>query len=380
MPNLNPFHHPSEEKPPKAEQPIGFEPEDKPTPTAGKILLIFMAILLIFLGSQGLRDIENIPTEPERLSHCSIATNYNSKIQNCNFSKYEKNNNVPSLYQNANDIAQKHDNLAKQNSTLNSQLTSINNSITKKQKEYDLSLQESIADESRVGSTPDALRAQLQNLEASRTSLNSQIAQLEAQISSAQAELRVGNDQLKQAFEKSKSEFKSDNAKYEFWVFIIRVLFVFPVFFIFLKLYLNLKAKDSPHTIIATTLLGVSGLFVVGITIIYLWGLFLQRLLEILSKLFLSIPIFRTLLYYGGMLLVIIIFGGAVYHLQKKIFNPQRVRLRRLRAHKCPYCEFPFDFSKNYCPSCGTQLKTKCVKCQEAKFTIMKHCPVCGAS
>jgi len=301
-------------------------------------------------------------------------------VTKCNFSKYEINYKIPSLYETANSIAKKQNDLIERRTTLNTQLTTIVNNIKDKQKEYDLSLQESIAAEKRVGSNPDVLRSQLQTLESNRNSLNSNISQLEPSITSAQAQLKQANNDLDSVSKNAKSDYKSDRAKYELWVFIIRALFVFPVFFVILKVYLKLKAKDSPHTKIATTLLGVSGLFVLGVTVAYVWGLFLQDLLEILSKLFLAAPIFRTLLYYGGMLLVITIFGGAVYHLQKKIFNPQRVRLRRLRAHKCPYCEFPFDFSKNYCPSCGKQLQAKCQHCGGNKFTVMKHCPECGVS
>jgi len=366
---------------------IGFEPEDKPTPTAGKLLLLIMAVLLIFLGMQGLKDIGNIPTKPETLSYCASSgiNATDSYIESgssnaCKFSKYEVKHKIPEIYQKYSSTTKEAANLNKQKNSINSQIYQIDNQILAAQREYDLSLQENIANENtRIGQTPDQLRQRVQSLQAQKQNLQLSLAPIDAQLNKLQPSITSANKELEAAVKKAKDDYNHDKAIYSLKVFLIQSLFVFPLFFAFLKLYLNLKAKDSPHTVIATTLVGVSGLFVLGISVTYLWSTFLQEILEEVFKLIANLPIFRTVFYYIAMLLIIAIFGGAVYHLQKKIFDPARVQLRRLRAKKCPYCEFPFGFTKDFCPSCGKQLMEKCQKCANQRYTIMRHCPNCGS-
>ncbi len=376
------------------EKPIGFEPEDKPTPTAGKLLLIIMAVLLLYLGFQGLRDVENIPQEPQPLSSCangylsgtpyrqmqSIPDYYSNSYnpQSCNFSKYETQNGVPDAYTKYQSQLKEQNNLETQLQQAQSQLSQTESQINQFQNNYNLSLQEKIANENRVGLTPDQLRAQIQSYESQRNFQKQNVANLTNQLNSKETGIKAASANLQSARDKAQSAYDKDNAIYRIKVFAIQALLVFPLFFFFLNIYLKLKAKDSPHTVIATTLLAVSGFFVMQITIMYLWSTFLQNLLEIVMSLIKNFPLAKTLIYYIGMLLVIAIFGGAVYKLQKKIFDPQRVRLRRLRTHKCPYCEFPFDFTAQYCPSCGKQLMQKCPSCSQMRYTIMKHCPSCG--
>lgn len=376
------------------EKPIGFEPEDKPTPTAGKLLLIIMAVLLLYLGFQGLRDVESIPQEPQPLSSCANGYSSNARYrqkqsipdyypnsyntQSCNFSKYETQNGVPDAYTKYQSQQTEQNNLETQLQQAQTQLSQTESQITQFQNNYNLSLQEKMANENRVGLTPEQLRAQIQSYENQRNLQKQTVANLTSQLNSKQAGFKAASASLQNARDKAQAAYDKDNAIYRLKVFAIQALLVFPLFFFFLNLYLKLKAKDSPHTVIATTLLAVSGFFVMAITIMYLWNTFLQNLLEVIFNLIKNFPLAKTLIYYIGMLLVIAIFGGAVYKLQKKIFDPQRVRLRRLRAHKCPYCEFPFDFTAQYCPSCGKQLMQKCPSCNQMRYTIMKHCPSCG--
>jgi len=78
------------------------------------------------------------------------------------------------------------------------------------------------------------------------------------------------------------------------------------------------------------------------------------------------------------MILVIVIFGGAVYVLQSKVFAPQRVRKRRLRKGDCPHCELPLRFSKKHCPNCGMQIEKACESCGKLRYVDFSHCPHCA--
>lgn len=379
------------QKPPQEEKIIGFEPEDKPTPTLGKLLLIIMAGLLIALGTYGLNDIRNIPQKPTPLSYCSrtydssykgYSSNYYdlelSQSANCNFSKYEINHKIPEIYKKYESSNKELAELNKQKNSFQTQINQLDNQIVASQREYDLSLQENIANEQRVGLNPEQHRQRIKNLQDQKQNLLTNLSTVNSKIQALDPTLKAASEEIRIASEKAQKDYNHDRAIYNFKVFIIQALFVFPIFAFFLKLYFNLKAKDSPHTIIATTLVAVSGLFAFGITLTYLWSSFLQDILSEIFKLIADFPLFRTLFFYVAMLVVIAVFGGSVYHLQKKIFDPTRVLLRRLRSKKCPFCEFPFGFSKSYCPSCGKQLMEKCKNCSNLRYTIMKHCPNCG--
>lgn len=380
---------------------IGFEPEDKPTPLAGKFLLVLMSFLLLFLGFRGLEDVENIVSKPQPLSYCvsgygtSYQDTYRDKLayppeyldytdsysqgrQSCIFSAYERKYNVPELYERLQQVQKSQEEIYKQRNELQTTLDSIRQAKQDAQRNYDLTLQERQANQPVRSGNAERLVTQIQSLAAEEQQVQGQLQQISSQVNQAEATIKATRQPLEEAVKKAQKDYEHANAIFRLKVFLIQAILVFPLFIFFLKLYFRLKAKDSPHTIIATFLVGVSGIFAAGITMQYIWSLFLADLLEEVFAFLRNVPLFRTLLYYVGMLLVIAVFGGAVYLLQKKIFDPKRVQLRRLRSHKCPHCDFPVDFAKAYCPACGNQITEKCPNCQAARYILMKFCPHCG--
>jgi len=124
----------------------------------------------------------------------------------------------------------------------------------------------------------------------------------------------------------------------------------------------------------------VGAILVARNLIIYFWASFLADLIAIILQLAGALLIFRVLIFYFGMFLAIVVFGGAVYLLQRRIYAPQRVKLRRLKAKRCPYCETPVEFTKRFCAGCGSSLIEKCPSCGQGKFIDFKFCPNCGKS
>lgn len=378
---------------------VGFEIEDKPTPQAGKILLIIMATLLLLLGWRALDDAYDIPSEPETLSHCImpfISINYNLSSRpisrykyypleypdlspsECQFSPLEVKYQIPQLYQNFKNSKEKYDALERQINQQEENLSDVNRRLQENQRLYDLSLQEKMAEEKYSVYEPEALKTTINSLESQKFSLEQQINILKNQANNEKINFQPQEEILKEVAQRLSRDYNRAWAIYRLLVFLIQLAFTLPSFILILKIYFQQKAKDSPYTLIFTTLVGVTAILLARVAISYLWTLFLADLLATIWDFIKNTALLRTLTYYLGMLLVILVFGGAVYFLQKKVFDPQRVERRRLKKFTCPKCEFPLQLAQFYCPQCATKIRQTCSNCQKECFGALPFCPHCG--
>lgn len=350
---------------------IGYEPEEQKTPRMGRLLLLILGFVLIFFGWTGLNDLRDIPNRPERLSSCyssaTTAQNFSLSIlasSSCSFSAHEQEAGVPALWSEFDGAYDPITILTRRISSLNSQIRTL-------RRGYDTSLLEDIADQNAIGSTPEQTRARISGLEGQVRTLTAEQGQLEQQ-------LRGRLDPLIATMQKAGDAYERAMHWYAFKIFLLEMLFTIPFFLGAFWFYMRLHGKNSPHAIIATPIVFVAGILVARVILFYFWDLFLANLLEFFWEFFLQTPILRTLLYYIGMGMAIAIFGGAVFLLQRKIYAPQRVRGRRLRANKCPHCELSLDLSTNFCAGCGKQLRVECQSCGQSRYMDLKYCPVCG--
>lgn len=382
------------------QEPIGFEPEEHKTPWLGRILLVILAGILLFFGWVGLGDLGDIPKKPERLSQCSGSYSYRSgrspgtdyalKVpqysdyffeRTCNFSFYETKAGVTTAYNTAKIAWQgKKSYYDTQIKPLEIQLSSINASIQTKDNEYNTSLRERVAGQPPVGKTPEQLRSELQALQDQKNSVQANLNSRKATLTQLENDLKEKKTLLVERIREASGLYNRAWAGYKLWVFLLEVIFVLPSFGIAIWLYLRLLRRNSPHTIILLPIVAVSAILVARTIMLYFWALFLADLVEIILSLTGAAKIFRVFLFYGGMIFAIVIFGGIVYLLQKRIYSPKRVKARRLRSRKCPYCETPYEFTSNYCAGCGKQILSKCPSCGKAKYIDLKFCPYCGKS
>lgn len=379
---------------------IGFEPEEQKTPLLGKILLLILAIVLIIFGTTGTNDIKKIPKKPENLSTCSGIYSYGNKIDKnilknisildryyfyssqekaCNFSSYEVKNQIPEIYSQI-IIISKEINDYRNNviAPLQNKLDVIKLDIEKKQKDYDLSLQEVQAGQPHSYKSPLELSSELQNLREQERQLSYQLGNAKNELIKKENILKEKGGLFREKLEKVIELYNRDWMKYELKVFILELLFIFPLFILSLYFYFKFLKTNSPYTIILLPIIFASGVLVAKSIIFYFWYAFLAELIVFILNLTGLLAIFKFILFYLGMGISILIFGGSVYLLQKKIFSPNRVKIRRLKANKCPYCETPFEFTKKFCAGCGKQLLEQCPNCGQDKFTDFKYCPVCG--
>lgn len=391
---------------------IGFEEHERRTPIAGYVLLIAMMIVSVWLGFSALSDLEDVPTKPQALSSCSVpyisygwqdswrfmGTYYEYSVQpvyspeeafpykvntplsqpSCVFSDLEKKNGVDTLFAQNKPIRDQLLNVQNQLSIKQREISELDTKITDLRNQYEIGISERGQQMSGAIYDVTQLQNMLKPLEIQKNVLTDEINTLTNQISKLQELLKPNDDALKIAYKDVLSQWRWQWRWHELLVFVLQSLFVFPFFFFIVRWYFKLSAKNSPYTIIATFVLATASIFVVVIIGKYFWSLFLAVLLEGLWEIIKNIRILRSLITYIGMLLAIGFFGGVVYLLQKKIFDPSRMSLRRLRDYKCPSCQFSLKLARNFCSHCGTQVLETCAKCQNLRYKNLGTCPHCG--
>lgn len=375
----------------------GFEETERRTPKTGIILLLAMVIAGLFFGWRALDDLGRIPDEPARLSECSFRYRKNIYLQEssvrpysppalyyehdssqCVFGKIEKAHNIPSFTEKRISLEKKLKPISDKLNEVHRALSEVQGQISRLTGEYGVGLQEKQAGIQKPLFPIEPSGQSIESLRPQEASLLSQKAQLESEADQIRAEIKLVDEQLKEAY---RPVFKEQNKLlrwYEFKVFLLQLLFIIPFFLLVFWGYLRLHRKNSPYTIIFTAMVAVGAILSLQVFLFWFWGLFLERVLEIIWEWMANYKIVRSLIFYGGMIFSFILFGGAVYYLQKKIFDPRRVALRRFRQNQCPRCQTSLDLSEFYCPNCGHQIKEKCPKCGNPRFIELPSCPSCG--
>ncbi len=390
----------------------GFEEKEKRTPKAGWFLLIIMFIAGLFFGWRALDDLARLPNQPEPLSFCSYSyetgylaespvrpTNptplysedayydpsydpyykYGQPDSRCQFNEIEKAHGISAIWSEREPLAKEKNSLDGELNDVNVSLSGVENQINRLINEYGagleetgLGIEEPVFPTGPTRSSLNALRAEEQGLLGQKNDLENRVKKLDGQIKSIDGDLK---EAYKPVFEKQNKLLRW----YEFKVFLLQLLLTLPLFWFSFRWYLRLHRKDSPYTVIALGILGVVSILFLRIILFWFWGLFLAQILEVIIRWFAQYEIIRTLIFYLGMVLSFVVFGGAVYFLQKRVFDPRRVAIRRFRAKQCPHCRTNLDLAVFYCPNCGYQLKEKCEKCGQARFIGLPNCPYCGA-
>jgi hypothetical protein len=356
---------------------------EKKTSKLGYILLILMVIFMIVVGQTIFSDLKKIPERPNHPAYCissfnkiNYLTNLNY-LPNCYFSDIDKKFNLESKY---NNIKSQLNSIVSFNKQIDENEREINlneRQIEQLNKQYDLSLQEKIANEQAI---MDKVRIKddITYLRAQNDSLNQKIATLTTQRDTVIKGISPQITDLNQLYNEALEYYKDKQAFYNLKVFLLKLLFILPFFILSLYFYFKLKRKDSPYTIIFTAILGASAILFLQIVLVFLYEILPKEWLKRIFKFFREIAFLRYVIYYGSVLLVIAIFGGIVYFIQKRVFDPVKVATRRLKDNKCPNCSFTLNVDHIFCPKCGQLLKDKCPNCGNLKIHYLPHCPNCG--
>lgn len=382
----------------------GFEESERKTPAAGKILLIIMFIAGLYFGWQAVNDLGELSKEPEPLSACSyrytpedsnnfgmLASRinplsyreygyygYNDNSSECVFSKIEQEANISYLLKPRIPLEKELIDIATKLNSVQDSLNNVDNKLQNLIQEYGVGLQEQGMNVEQPVFSVSSQQETINYLKQEQSQLIAEINQLTIEKTSKEAELTLIDQQIKLTY---KPIFEKQNRLLrwsEFKSFLWQFFFIGPFFLLVFLGYLRFHRKNSPYTIIITAMVAVAAVLLLRVILTWFWGLFLANILRVLIEWFARYDILRSLLFYFGMILSFVIFGGAVYWLQKKIFDPRRVAIRRFRVNQCPHCQASLDLSVFFCPNCGAQLKEKCAKCEQARFVDLASCPYCG--
>lgn len=372
------------------------EISEKRTSFLGYILLFIMVVFLIIVGQTIFSDLKDMVERPDAPSSCVSLLNtrinrtdyYESNssglsnlsyLQNdCNFGEIDKQFGLDTSY---NTIKPKLNEIV----NLNNQMNNLRQNIRQKENEanrlnsqYDISLQEKMAGEQNPVMDKGLLQSGIVNQQSVIADNQAQITKLTSQRDKIIAEITPSVTQMLDKLKQATDAYEREMAIYSLKVFGLKFIFIFPFFAFSLFYYLRLKKKNSSYTIIYTAIVTATSLLFVEIILIMLYEIIPRELIEKIFEFFRSMPFLRYILYYGSVFIVLGIFGGSVYYIQKRVYNPKNVAMRRLRDNKCPGCSFLINIYYNYCPKCGKQLKEKCPNCGDLKISDLPCCPNCG--
>jgi RNA polymerase subunit RPABC4/transcription elongation factor Spt4 len=357
------------------------EIHEKKTTGLGYFLILIMAVFMIIVGETVFSDLKRIPNIPRPPAYCiSYITNGQSSYRyygGCTFTETDKMFGLDAQYKSIEGdlikIGQFEENLQR----ITSEIGSYQNQINQLERQYDLSLQEKMAGEqklynkSSIQTTITSHRVEISKLEVEKTAVEKSISQIRYGI---EPELSM----LKDAYTRANDYYTHQLAWYRFKVFCLMLLFVLPFFVVSTNRYFALKRRNSQYTIIATGIMMASSFLFLQVVLVFLYDILPKEWIAQIISLFTQLPFFRYVVYYGSAILVIGIFGGLVYLIQKRIFDPRRVAIRRLKEKKCPQCSFAINPDHDFCPQCGLALKEACQSCGGKRMVHLGYCPSCG--
>jgi hypothetical protein len=374
------------------------EISEKKTTKVGYFFLILMIIFLVSAGQMVFMDLKRIPDRPANISDCAnrlasildVKTqrssyyydgyygNRNKLTSGCTFSAHEREVSINDSYRAVESYVNEYYNLGSNLKNFEDQLSRAQRDRNKNVQNYDVSLQERQANVESLYED-SAMRQQLSSSDMQISSLTSQISSLKSQRSALVSKIRTAIPTYESQYKKALELREKAYTWYKFKIFLLKVLFVAPFFGVSLYLYFRLKRKDSQYTIIAGGVLGASGILLLQVIFILLYEIIPPEVIDAIVALFTQSALLRYVLYYGSIILVVALFGGVVYYIQKKVFNPQAVAIRHLKDHKCPKCSFVLDQGVNYCPRCAYQVREKCPHCDQDRYREMPCCQWCGS-
>jgi len=362
------------------------EIHEKKTSVAGYFLLSILFIFIITTGQTIFKDLSDIPKKPDGPNHCISSILQNHSINNLSNRHICNNfNNIDKLYDLDNYYLKMESkiqeiaalNKTKQNKSNLNERKNIN--LNKLKNEYNLSLQEEIANEDNRITNKEHLKIQITNLENEISQTKNDINKTENNTKKIANSLAGPIEELRIAHDKANTYYKKQMAFYNFKIFLLKLLFTLPLFLISIFYYLKLKKKNSPYTVITMFVMFGFAILFTQIVLIFLYQILPTNwIVKIFTFLMASI-FFRYIVYYSVVILTILLFGGLVYIMQKRIYNPKMSAIRRLKDEKCPNCSYPIDLNfYNFCPRCGEQIKNNCKNCGKSKIIKLDHCPHCG--
>lgn len=153
-------------------------------------------------------------------------------------------------------------------------------------------------------------------------------------------------------------EHRRAQLRFEWQLFLFRMLYAIPSFVLALLLFQRLRRRESHYLIFATALIGAATLQLLYLVSLYSWHL-LRDVAQI------AIAVIGTALCMAGIVMI-----------RRHWLSPERVLTTRVRRGQCFNCGAPAE-KHVYCPACGEELQKRCLGCGENRPVKAAFCPHC---
>lgn len=357
------------------------EISEKKTTKLGYLILIVLFIFLVIIGNTILRDVSKIPIKPIAPTYCANnylkATSTISYTSSCQYTDIDYEFGIDKEIEN---LHLDFDRLINVNQEYNANMNKISSNERKIESlllKYDITLQETMADEESLFDKPE-IKQEITLMVEENNQLSVDNQNFINERNSFYATFSAKLVPLQDSYDQAIKSYNRRKAWFGFKVFFMKLLFVLPFFLASMHFYFKYKKKDSPYTIILTSIFFASSILMLEVVLIFLYDIIPKEWWEILIEFFTALAALRYVLYYLSVAVVIAVLGGIVYYIQKNVYNPQRVAMRRLKEKKCPGCSFDLALSSKFCPNCGFKLKSECPKCHKERYKDLPVCPFCG--
>lgn len=358
---------------------------EKRTSILGYVFLFLMALFIVIAGETIFNDLQEVPKRPGYVSYCLEAFAQRTEkeggleyVRDCDeFTELDQKYGLESKYYAIKSELDRIQAIDEKLNYLDGQKFQNTYNLDTASRDYDLSLQEKMAEVPSLVPINDTAD-NVSTIRATITNIETQITDLRAERTKLVRDIGPELEDLKFTYAEAKTEHRKQVAWFQFKVFLLQLLFVLPFFLVLIFYYLKLKRKDSPYTIILTSATGAFAVLFLQTTLVFLYHMLPTEWIEEVLRFLLDAPFLRYIIYYGSVILVLLLFGGVVYYIQKNVFSPAKVAMRRIKDNKCPDCAYRLNDQHSFCPRCGLKLKKNCESCGHLRFVHLPFCSTCG--
>lgn len=407
---IQPFNNqPVTVAPATTEAPKTFAPyeeiHEKHTTSLGYFLLIIMVIVGLWQGQGFISSLaQNIPY-PESISNCGSSlkslvdskninkayTNYSfyayanygygfddNTLSNCVYSTIEKKYSIENIIKEIIPLQAKATSLQASLQSIDQASYQSQNNINTQKQNYNISLQEKMAQESGTVYDKSVVKSGLSQAESQYADLQSQRIQIQSELVGITKTIYDVAIKNSTAINNVFDEYNSAVKLVEFERALFLLLLISPILFLTIRKYFKHKRENSQYTVIWTAVSIIFALLFAQVFFVFIYKILPRELIAKLIEFFAQFAFMITILQYLLLFIVPAIFGGIVYWIQKKVYNKQAVMIRALKNNRCPDCNFYFRESDRFCPICNYQIKEKCVGCGGDRVVGLAYCPSCG--
>lgn len=380
--------------------PVGGVPyehtDEKKTTKLGYFLLFLMISLGLAQGQGFIDGVASNIKDPQYFSPCTTylqglitsrgAEGYSgyygygdlASFNNCQFSPTEIKFDVPAVVNEAKPLAQGYFNKTKATQDAQTVLYHMQETARSAKDDYSMALSETTAN----------IKTPVFDSTGIKGSVNlarQAVAEAESILAVAKGNESVARGTLVNFVNANKAPFLAAQASYEntmrlteLFRALLQFVLIAPLFIFALRRYFRSARVGSQFAIIWAGIAVLFALLFAEVLTLFIYRIIPMRLLQ---ELFLFFAQFEFLVTIGRYLLLLaapVIFGGIVYFIQKRAYNPAAVTMRAYKGRKCTGCSMKITESMRHCPVCGTVLKSVCVSCGKDRIAGLKFCDQCG--